>query len=52
MRRTEPLPIDEYYSWIGIELERREDGRAVRFSVNPEPSPEQKALRDAWVSNP
>ena len=52
VRGTEPLPIDEYYGWIGIELERREDGRAVRFSVNPEPSPEQKALRDAWVSNP
>jgi predicted metalloprotease with PDZ domain len=52
VRGTEPLPIDEYYGWIGIELERREDGRAVRFSVNPEPSPEQKTLRDAWVSNP
>ena len=52
VRGTEPLPIDEYYGWIGIRLERREDGRAVRFVVDPEPSPEQKALRDAWVSNP
>ena len=52
VRGTEPLPIEEYYGWIGIALERREDGRAVRFSVDPEPSPEQKALRDAWVSNP
>ena len=52
VRGTEPLPIDEYYGWIGIRLERREDGRAVRFVVDPEPSPEQRALRDAWVSNP
>ncbi len=52
VRGTEPLPIDEYYGWIGIELERREDGRAVRFVVNPEPSEEQRKLRDAWVSNP
>jgi predicted metalloprotease with PDZ domain len=52
VRGTEPLPIDEYYGWIGIELERREDGRAVRFVVDPEPSPEERALRDAWVSNP
>jgi len=52
VRGTEPLPIDEYYGWIGITLERRADGRAVRFAVDPEPSPEQKVLRDAWVSNP
>ena len=52
VRGTEPLPIDEYYGWIGIRLERREDGRAVRFVVDPEPSPEQRALRDAWISNP
>ena len=52
VRGTEPLPIDEYYGWIGISLERREDGRAVRFAIDPEPSPEQRALRDAWVSNP
>ena len=38
--------------WIGIELERRDDGRAVRFVVDPEPLPEQRALRDAWISNP
>ena len=52
VRGTEPLPIDEYFGWIGIELERRDDGRAVRFVVDPEPLPEQRALRDAWVSNP
>ena len=52
VRGTEPLPIDEYYGWIGIRLERREDGRAVRFVVDPEPSAEQRTLRDAWVSNP
>ena len=52
VRGTEPLPIDEYYGWIGIELERRDDGRAVRFVVDPEPLPEQRALRDAWISNP
>ena len=27
-------------------------GRAVRFVIDPEPSPEQRTLRDAWVSNP
>jgi len=52
VRGTKPLPIDEYYGWIGVRLERREDGRAVRFVVDPEPSPEQRKLRDAWVSNP
>jgi predicted metalloprotease with PDZ domain len=52
VRGTEPLPIDEYFGWIGIALERREDGRAVRFVIDPEPSPEQRTLRDAWVSNP
>ena len=51
-RPGERLGVDEYYGWIGIELERREDGRAVRFVVDPEPSPEERALRDAWVSNP
>jgi len=52
VRGTEPLPIDEYYGWIGITLERRDDGRAVRFVIDPEPSPAQRALRDAWASNP
>lgn len=52
VRGTEPLPLDEYFGWIGIALERREDGRAVRFVIDPEPSAEQRTLRDAWVSNP
>ncbi len=52
VRNAEPLPYDEYYGWLGIELERGANGRAQRFAVDPEPLAEQRALRDAWISNP
>ncbi len=52
VRNAEPLPYDEYYGWLGIELERGANGRAQRFAVDPEPLAERRALRDAWISNP
>lgn len=52
IRNARPLPIAEYYAKLGIEYVQNEDGRAVRFTVDPEPTAEQRTLRDAWLSNP
>jgi predicted metalloprotease with PDZ domain len=52
IRRAERLPMEEYYAKLGIELVEKDDGRPVRFNIGPEPSAEQRRLRDAWLSNP
>ncbi|HEX8359136.1 MAG TPA: hypothetical protein VF613_03395 [Longimicrobium sp.] len=46
---TERLPIREYYALLGIDLVEDEKGIPQRFTVNPNPTPEQLRLREAWL---
>lgn len=48
VRRAEPLPIAEYYAKLGIRFVD-EEGEAPRFEIDPEATPEQVALRAAWL---
>jgi predicted metalloprotease with PDZ domain len=43
------LPIKEYYEKLGIHLIEDEKGNPVRFEIDPNPTPEQLLLRDAWL---
>jgi predicted metalloprotease with PDZ domain len=43
------LPIKEYYDKLGIHLIEDEKGNAVRFEIDPNPTPDQLQLRDAWL---
>ena len=43
------LPIKEYYEKLGIHLIEDEKGNAVRFDIDPNPTPEQLLLREAWL---
>jgi predicted metalloprotease with PDZ domain len=46
---SEKLPIKEYYARLGIHLVEDPDGRPLRFEIDPSPTPEQRALREAWL---
>jgi predicted metalloprotease with PDZ domain len=46
---SEKLPIREYYAKLGIRLVEDPDGRPLRFEIDPSPTPEQRALREAWL---
>ncbi len=46
---SEKLPIKEYYAKLGIRLVEDADGRPVRFEILPDPAPEQRRLREAWL---
>lgn len=46
---SEKLPIREYYAKLGIRLVEDSDGRPVRFEILPDPTPEQRRLREAWL---
>ncbi|MBA3554143.1 MAG: peptidase [Gemmatimonadales bacterium] len=46
---SERLPVAEYYAKLGIRLVEDADGRAVRFEIDPNPTPEQRRLREAWL---
>jgi predicted metalloprotease with PDZ domain len=46
---SEKLPIREYYARLGIHLVEDPDGRPLRFEIDPSPTPEQRALREAWL---
>jgi predicted metalloprotease with PDZ domain len=46
---SEKLPIKEYYAKLGIRLVEDADGRPVRFEILPDPTPEQRRLREAWL---
>jgi len=46
---TEHLPIKEYYAKLGITLVQDEKGHPVRFVIDPDPTAEQRVLREAWL---
>jgi predicted metalloprotease with PDZ domain len=46
---SQRLPISEYYGKLGIRLIEGPDGMPERFEVDSAPTPEQRALRDAWL---
>jgi predicted metalloprotease with PDZ domain len=43
------LPIKEYYAKLGITLVEDEKGEPVRFEIDPNPTDEQRLLREAWL---
>jgi len=49
VRGTEHPPVKEYYALLGIDLVEDEKGLPVRLVVNPNPTPEQLRLREAWL---
>ena len=46
---SQRLPIAEYYGKLGIRLIEGPDGMPERFEVDSAPTPDQRALRDAWL---
>jgi predicted metalloprotease with PDZ domain len=46
---SEHLPIKEYYAKLGITLIEDEHGAPVRFEIDPNPTDEQRKLREAWL---
>ncbi|MFQ5747350.1 MAG: peptidase [Gemmatimonadota bacterium] len=52
VKEAEPLPIEAYYGKLGIHLTTDDDGKPTGFRIDPEPTPEQRRLREAWLSNP
>ena len=48
---AEPLPIKEYYGKLGIRLVADAEGRPENFEVDPNPLPDQRLLRDAWLGH-
>jgi predicted metalloprotease with PDZ domain len=52
VRESEHLPIKEYYAKLGITLIEDERGMPVRFEIDPNPTPEQRRLRAAWLGKP
>jgi predicted metalloprotease with PDZ domain len=46
---SQHLPIKEYYAKLGITLIEDEKGQPVRFEIDPNPSDEQRILREAWL---
>jgi predicted metalloprotease with PDZ domain len=48
---AEPLPIKEYYEKLGIRLVEDAEGRPEKFEVEPNPTPAQHLLREAWLGH-
>jgi predicted metalloprotease with PDZ domain len=46
---SQHLPIKEYYAKLGITLIEDEKGQPVRFEIDPNPTDEQRVLREAWL---
>lgn len=46
---NERLPIREYYALLGIDVVVNAQGTPTGFVVNPNATPEQRRLRDAWL---
>jgi predicted metalloprotease with PDZ domain len=46
---AQPLPLREYYGKLGIAVETNERGIPTRFAVAADATPEQLALREAWL---
>jgi predicted metalloprotease with PDZ domain len=43
------LPVKEYYEKLGIHLIEDEKGNPLRFDIDPNPTPDQLLLREAWL---
>jgi predicted metalloprotease with PDZ domain len=43
------LPVKEYYEKLGIHLIEDEKGNPLRFEIDPNPTPDQLLLREAWL---
>jgi hypothetical protein len=41
--------VKEYYEKLGIHLIEDEQGNPVRFEIDPNPTSEQRLLREAWL---
>jgi predicted metalloprotease with PDZ domain len=46
---SQHLPIKEYYARLGITLIEDDKGQPVRFEIDPNPTDEQRILREAWL---
>jgi predicted metalloprotease with PDZ domain len=46
---SQHLPIKEYYAKLGISLVEDAQGQPVRFEIDPNPTDEQRLLRQAWL---
>jgi len=46
---SQRLPIKEYYAKLGITLVEDDKGQPVRLEMDPNPTDEQRRLRDAWL---
>lgn len=46
---SERLPLREYYALLGIDVVQDERGVVQSFVVKPDPTPEQRRLREAWL---
>jgi predicted metalloprotease with PDZ domain len=46
---SQHLPIKEYYAKLGITLVEDDKGQPVRFEIDPNPTDEQRMLREAWL---
>jgi predicted metalloprotease with PDZ domain len=46
---SEPLPIEAYYGKLGIRLIEGAEGAPEKFEIRPNPLPEQRLLREAWL---
>ena len=46
---SQHLPMKEYYAKLGITLVEDEKGEPARFEIDPNPTEEQRTLRDAWL---
>jgi predicted metalloprotease with PDZ domain len=46
---AEPLPIKDYYGKLGLRLVEDPEGTPEKFVIEPNPLPEQRLLREAWL---
>jgi predicted metalloprotease with PDZ domain len=46
---SQHLPVKQYYAKLGITLVEDAQGQPVRFEIDPNPTPEQRRLRQAWL---
>ncbi|HUR94212.1 MAG TPA: hypothetical protein VMY76_06485 [Gemmatimonadales bacterium] len=46
---SQHLPIKEYYAKLGITLMEDAQGQPVKFEIDPNPTDEQRQLREAWM---
>jgi len=47
--QAQRLPVKEYYAKLGITLIEDQERNPVRFEIDPNPTDEQRLLREAWL---